>query len=79
MFSWICLFSSFIKAETAVLNDEFGTHYVVSAYLIKLKEKPNFVLDEQHEILEFFNLDELKTNDKIHKYTRNYSEYIFTI
>ena len=56
-------------------NKNFGTHYVVSAYLIKLEKLPNIKKDNQHEKLHFYDLKELNELN-IHKYTKNYLQLI---
>ena len=53
-------------------DDTFGTHYVVSAFIYILKEKPNLTFDNQHEELRWFPIDEIKDNKYIHQYTKNY-------
>ena len=62
--------------ENNFKNNHFGTHYVVSTYFIRLDYEPEIHCDKQHGKLCFFEVRELKSNDKIHKYTRNYSKYI---
>ena len=53
-------------------NNNYGTHYVVSAFIYFLKEKPNLKNDNQHEELCWFPINEIENNLNIHKYTRNY-------
>jgi len=53
-------------------NDDFGTHYVVAAYMLILEQKPTITGDDQHEKLDWFLINEIEENDSIHQYTKNY-------
>ena len=37
-----------------------------------LEQKSNIVMDEQHEDMEWFSLDQLENNDMVHQNTKNY-------
>ena len=47
-------------------NDNFGTHYVVTGYLVELKSKPNIKKDNQHKSFNWFDLDKILENNNIH-------------
>jgi len=53
-------------------NDDFGTHYVVAAYVIILEQKPTITGDDQHEKLDWFSINKIEEDDNIHQYTKNY-------
>ena len=53
-------------------NDDFGTHYVVNSYLIELNYKPDLILDNQHEKLEWFDINEIINNESVHKNVKIY-------
>ena len=50
----------------------YGTHYVVLAYQISLKEKPAITLDEQHSRSKWLTIHELKTAPDVHPYVKAY-------
>lgn len=53
-------------------NDNFGTHYVVNAFIYRLDEKPLLKIDNQHEEMKWFPFHEIENNKHIHQYTREY-------
>ena len=53
-------------------DDTFGTHYVVSAFIYMLNEKPEIKIDDQHEEIKWFPINQIKDNKYIHQYTKNY-------
>tara|TARA_B100001093_G_C26072068_1_gene694958 strand:+ start:48 stop:524 length:477 start_codon:yes stop_codon:yes gene_type:complete len=53
-------------------DDTFGTHYVVSAFIYILNEKPKIKIDDQHEEIKWFPINQIKGNKYIHQYTKNY-------
>ena len=57
-------------------DDTFGTHYIVTAYLIKLDRDPVLLKDKQHSSLNWLTLKELKNCRTVHQYTKNYIPYI---
>jgi len=57
-------------------DDTFETHYVVSAYLIKLDIEPLLLKDNQHSCLNWLTFQEFKNMESVHQYTKNYLPYI---
>jgi colanic acid biosynthesis protein WcaH len=55
-------------------NEDFGTHYVVNAYLLELSNDQinNIKIDSQHSKLEWIPLVEMKNHTKIHYLVKNY-------
>jgi len=60
-------------------NNDFGTHYVVTAYMIILDKKPIINIDGQHEKIAWIPINKVKLNDNIHQYTKNYINSILEI
>ena len=60
-------------------DDTFGTHYIVSAYLIKLDVDPVLLKDNQHSCLNWLTFQELKNMESVHRYTKNYLPYIIKL
>jgi colanic acid biosynthesis protein WcaH len=53
-------------------DKDYGTHYVVLAYEIVLREKPRITLDAQHESWRWMNEHELRTASQVHPFVRRY-------
>lgn len=55
-------------------NNEFGTHYVVTAYIYKLNnsDKNKIKTDDQHDKIKWLDLNKLLNDDKVHQYVKNY-------
>ena len=57
--------------DNNVFNNDFNTHYIVLSYDVYVKSE-HVKLNKQHEAYQFFDIDALLVNDKVHKYTKNY-------
>ncbi|MCP4987743.1 MAG: GDP-mannose mannosyl hydrolase [Colwellia sp.] len=56
-----------------VFGDDFSTHYVAIAYILKLdQELDNLPMDIQHNGYKWFDVEELMNDDGIHQNTKNY-------
>lgn len=58
-------------------NDDFGTNYVLFAFIYNLKDYSlnSISGDNQHSTFEWFNIDDIINNryvNKVHEYVRNY-------
>ena len=53
-------------------NDDFGTHYVVFAVAITLDQNLNLRTDDQHEELEWWNVEDIMASSEVHSFTKNY-------
>ena len=55
-------------------NDDFGTHYVVSAYIYKLNDsdKNKIKTDNQHDNIKWLEINKLLDDNKVHQYVKNY-------
>jgi len=60
--------------ENFLGNENFGTHYIVLAYHIKLSHSINLkkLPQEQHEIYSLFKKSEILSNNMVHPYTKIY-------
>jgi colanic acid biosynthesis protein WcaH len=52
----------------------FGTHYVVLAHRIKLKDNVDITPDDQHSELLWLDKNEILSNEKVHPHTKAYFE-----
>ncbi|MCL1160656.1 GDP-mannose mannosyl hydrolase [Shewanella chilikensis] len=58
-----------------VFGDEFTTHYVAIAFILRLEcELESLPLDVQHGGYQWFDILQLKANEKVHKHTKWYFE-----
>lgn len=58
-----------------VFGDEFGTHYVAIAYVLKVSsDQLNLPLDKQHGAYQWCDVESLKQDDKVHIHTKWYFE-----
>jgi len=57
-------------------DNTFGTHYIVSAYLIELDIEPVLLKDNQHSCLNWLTFEELINMESVHQYTKNYLPHI---
>jgi colanic acid biosynthesis protein WcaH len=53
-------------------EEEFGTHYVVLAYELKLDHQPPIVSDRQHSGFRWMTPGELTSSPEVHQNTRAY-------
>ena len=58
--------------ENNFSNSQFGTHYVVIAFKIKLNLEIKNLPHDQHRKYRWFTKEEVLTNRKVHKNTKNY-------
>lgn len=56
-----------------VFGDEFGTHYVAIAYVLTLTtELNNLPINVQHDGYQWFDIQQLMSDDSVHLHTKNY-------
>lgn len=56
-----------------VFGDEFGTHYVAIAYVLKVyTEQLNLPLNEQHDAYQWFDIQTLLSSESVHRHTKWY-------
>lgn len=55
----------------SVFGDSPSTHYVAIAYRLSVDELPDLP-DEQHSGYRWFSVEELRTDDRVHKHTKAY-------
>jgi colanic acid biosynthesis protein WcaH len=62
--------------ENSAVDEGISTHYVNLPHCIYMKKKPNFLVDEQHEEMYWFDLQEVASSSGFHKYMRNYASHL---
>jgi len=58
--------------ENYFSDEGYGTHYVVVAYRIRIQESGLNLPAEQHSNFRWATLDEIETDHRVHKNTKNY-------
>lgn len=59
--------------EDNVFGDPgFNTHYIVGAYVVRLKDGVSFKTDAQHKEFRVFAVDELMRDTAVHPFVKNY-------
>lgn len=59
-------------------GESISTHYVNLPHFVRFHSKPVIFGDDQHENLEWFNLEKVISDEKFHQYVRNYADYLIT-
>lgn len=62
--------------ENSAVDEGISTHYVNLPHCIYMKKKPNFQIDEQHAEMSWFDLQEVASSSRFHKYMRNYASQL---
>ena len=60
--------------QNSVMDESVSTHYVNLPHYMYFEKKPNLHLDDQHEELGWFNIDEVANNNNSHEYIRIYAD-----
>lgn len=55
-------------------NDDFGTNYIVFAFVYKVNENiiDSINGDNQHNMYKWFSVENIKNEDNVHEYVKNY-------
>jgi colanic acid biosynthesis protein WcaH len=59
--------------RNSALDEGISTHYVNLPHCIYMEKKPNFQIDEQHEEVGWFDLQEVASSGRCHEYMQNYA------
>jgi len=62
--------------KNSAVDEGVSTHYVNLPHCIYLKQKPNFQIDEQHDEISWFDLQEVSSSGEFHEYMRNYASWL---
>ena len=62
-------------------NKDFGTHYIVTAYICKINdyEKNQIKFDNQHESMKWIDISKLNDDINVHQYVKNYIPQIYKL
>lgn len=68
--SYLGLYEHFY--DDSAMSDKISTHYVVNAFLIKLKHSMNELPHEQHSEYRWFSQNELLADESVHDHSKWY-------
>jgi colanic acid biosynthesis protein WcaH len=64
--------------ENSIFGDGVSTHYVNLPHCIYYEQRPEVLLDEQHDAFEWFDLNIVAKNNNFHKYMQSYASWIIS-
>jgi colanic acid biosynthesis protein WcaH len=64
--------------ENSVFGEEVSTHYVNLPHCIYYDERPEILIDDQHDTFEWFDLSKVANGNNFHKYLQSYSSWIIS-
>jgi colanic acid biosynthesis protein WcaH len=64
--------------QNSVFGETVSTHYVNLPHCIFYDKKPEIMLDDQHEIYEWFDLTKVAEGNDFHKYMQSYASWIIS-
>jgi colanic acid biosynthesis protein WcaH len=62
----------------SAMDENISTHYVNLPHCARFLSKPVIFSDDQHENLEWFNLEKVVSDEILHRYVRNYAGYLIS-
>ena len=62
--------------RNSALEEGISTHYVNLPHCMYMKKKPNVQIDEQHEEVGWFDLQEVASSGRFHEYMQNYASWL---
>lgn len=62
--------------KNSFIDSSISTHYVNLPHYIPMLKKPFFRKDDQHNSMDWFNLEEVANDKMFHKYMQNYASWI---
>lgn len=62
--------------ENSVMDENVSTHYVNLPHYCILEEKPSLSIDDQHNHLRWFDLDEVADKNGFHEYMQTYASWL---
>lgn len=60
----------------SVMDENVSTHYVNLPHYFLPTERPKLSIDQQHDGLSWFDLEQVAHSDGFHKYMRNYASWL---
>ena len=64
--------------NNSVFGNEVSTHYVNLPHYVYYNKRPELMPDDQHETLEWFDLNKVANDNNFHKYMQNYASWLIS-
>lgn len=64
--------------KNSVFGEGISTHYVNLPHYIYYDKRPEILLDDQHDIFEWFDLNKVANDNNFHKYMHIYASWIYS-
>ena len=64
--------------KNSIFGEGFSTHYVNLPHCIYYDQRPEVLLDEQHDAFEWFDLNIVAKNNNFHKYMQSYASWLIS-
>jgi colanic acid biosynthesis protein WcaH len=64
--------------ENSIFGEGVSTHYVNLPHCIHYDQRPDILLDEQHEAFEWFDLNKVANGNEFHRYMKSYASWIIS-
>jgi colanic acid biosynthesis protein WcaH len=62
--------------HNSVCDKSISTHYVNLPHFARFESKPTISGDEQHHSFDWFDLDQVVSDEGFHEYVRDYANYL---
>jgi colanic acid biosynthesis protein WcaH len=64
--------------NNSVFGNEVSTHYVNLPHYVYYDKKPELMTDDQHDTLEWFDLNKVANDNNFHIYIQNYASWLMS-
>ena len=65
--------------ENSAMDENISTHYLNLPHYCILEEKPSLYIDQQHNDLKWFDLDEVADKNNFHEYMQSYASWLIKV
>tara|TARA_B110000879_G_C10931572_1_gene416176 strand:+ start:277 stop:753 length:477 start_codon:yes stop_codon:yes gene_type:complete len=62
--------------ENSFFGEEVSTHYVNLPHCIRYDKTPEIILDHQHDIFKWFDLNVVSSGNNFHEYMQSYASWL---
>jgi colanic acid biosynthesis protein WcaH len=64
--------------KNSAVSESVSTHYVNLPHFVCFKQKPSFWMDEQHDEMQWFALQEVASSKNFHDHMQSYASWLIT-
>jgi len=62
--------------ENSLMDEQVSTHYVNLPHYFFLTKRPKLSIDQQHDDLSWFDLEEISNSNSFHEYIQGYASWL---